>query len=236
MGQVMKMPRIIRGAILKFVDGRWSCEGQAVPLGKQLFVAGMTRCLQRWQDGELVGQEEEKPDTPLADPDELNEKIAETEWEEDLAGNPRPPWARYFVAYLVSPDDASEFTTINCTTGMRIAWERLHDRIDRMRWMKGADVVPLIALQALPMKTSFGEKQRPEFAVVDWREIGGGQTVLPPPTTPPALPNNSAADVSAKDAEREPAKPKKSVKKQPVPGKPVKPPTLKEELNDEIGF
>src|SRR5262249_14440223 len=82
---------------------------------------------------------------------------------------------------------------------------------------------PLIALQALPMKTSFGEKQRPEFAVVDWREIGGGQTVLPPPTTPPALPNNSAADVSAKDAEREPAKPKKSVKKQPVPGKPVKP-------------
>jgi len=57
---------------------------------------------------------------------------------------------------------------------------------------------------------------------------GGEQAALPPPT------DNSGNDgAAAKPAE--PAK-KSPKKKQAVPGKPVKPVSLAEELNDEIGF
>jgi hypothetical protein len=186
--------------------------------------------LQCWKDGELLGQEVETPNTPLADPDTLNAQIPKEEWEEDLNGQPRPPWALYFVTYLWSPDDASEFTAVNSTKGMLIAWERLHDRIDRMRWMRGADVVPLIALDTSLMKTKYGEKQRPEFTIIDWREFGGGQTALPPTPTP-ALPNNSGP--AAKESTPRPGSAKKKPTKK-VPGKPVTQPTVEEELNDEI--
>jgi hypothetical protein len=38
--------------------------------------------------------------------------------------------------------------------------------------MRGDNVVPLVELSAKPMKTKFGQKLRPEFKIVGWRNLG----------------------------------------------------------------
>ena len=42
-----------------------------------------------------------------------------------------------------------------------------------MRALRGARVVPVVRLTHRPMKTFVGMKHRPEFEVVDWRQLGG---------------------------------------------------------------
>jgi hypothetical protein len=234
MGNVTKLPRLIQGEILKCVDGRWTTrDGQALPLGTQLFVRGMTRALQCWKDGELLDSMIETPETPLPDLGELNKQIPMTEWEEGLDGKPRPPWALYYVVYLMSPEDGADYTSVNNTSGQRIAWEQLQSRICNVRMLRGANVVALVELDSKPMTTKFGTKQRPSFKITDWRVFEGGeQAALPPPTN-----NSGSADAAEKPAEAkpEPAPAKKNApKKKAVPGKPVKPVSLKEELNDDL--
>src|SRR5262245_17416756 len=187
MNQVTKLPRLIQGEILKCVDGRYTTrEEQVLPLGTQLFVRGMTRALQCWKGGELLDWMVETHTIPLPDADELNKQIPVGEWEKGLDGKPRPPWGLYFAIYLISPEDGATYTFINCTMGARIAYERLADRIQNMRMMRGADMVALIALDTRMMKTRYGQKQRPDFKIIDWRVLGGGsggeQVALPPPT------------------------------------------------------
>jgi len=230
MNQLTKLPRLIQGEILKCVDGRWATrDGQAMPLGTHLFVRGMTRAVQCWKGGELLDENVETPTTPLPDTDELNQQIPSEEWEKGLDGKPRPPWALYYAVYLISPEDGATYTFINCTLGAKIAYERLEDRIKNMRMMRGAHVIALTALDTRPMKTRHGgHKQRPDFKIIDWRVLdgGGAQAALPPPT------DNSGTDgAAAKPAE--PAKKGSPKKKQAVPGKPIKPVSLGEELNDD---
>jgi hypothetical protein len=231
MHQVTKLPRLIQGDILKCVDGRYATrDGEVLPLGTQLFVRGMTHALQCWKGGELLDEIIETPGTPLPDADELNKQIPIEEWEEGLDGKPRPPWALYFVVYLLSPEDAAMYTYINCTLGARIAYERVEARIENMRMMRGTNVIALIELDTRIMKTKHGQKMRPEFKIIDWRVFDAGeQAALPPPTD-----NSSTSGAAAKPVE--PAKKQNSPKKRAVPGKPVKPVTVKEELDDEIPF
>ena len=73
----------------------------------------------------------------------------------------------------------------------------------------------LVRLDAKPMKTRFGQKMRPEFTIVEWREIGGGG----------GLQNEPARQIEQKKSD-----PAAQV------GKPVKPVTTGEALNDEIRF
>ncbi len=74
-----------------------------------------------------------------------------------------------------------------------------------MRALRGDKVVPVVELDAKPMKTQYGTKLRPEFKIVDWRDFGG-ETAPAVPTTPVA----------------------------PQIGKPVEPVTSAEEFDDEI--
>src|SRR5262249_23237889 len=117
--------------------------------------------------GELLDWMVETHTIPLPDADELNKQIPVGEWEKGLDGKPRPPWGLYFAIYLISPEDGATYTFINCTMGARIAYERLADRIQNMRMMRGADMVALIALDTRMMKTRYGQKQRPDFKIID---------------------------------------------------------------------
>jgi hypothetical protein len=219
--------RLILGEILKCVDGRWATkDGQELPLGTRLFVQGMERAMQCWKGEELLDQLVERPDTPLPDPEELNEKIPEAEWELGFDGKPQPPWALYYVTYLLDPATAGTYTHINKTTGARIAFDRLRGCIENGRMLYGDGVVPLIELATRPMKTAFGQKMRPEFPVVEWRSFGSGRR-LPPPDG-----NGSAG---AAEKLEKPKKPDgKPAAKNSLPGKPVKPIALKEQLDDDI--
>jgi hypothetical protein len=57
------------------------------------------------------------------------------------------------------------------TAGQRIAIDRLTDKIQTMRMLRGARVVPLVTLSKVTMKTKFGPKPRPEFEIIGWRDM-----------------------------------------------------------------
>jgi hypothetical protein len=192
--------RVIRGVILKFVDGNWTdADGAKVPPGTKLLAWATTQALQLWRDKLPVETIIKKSGVPLPDVDELNDKIPQTQWEKGLNG-PRPPWIKQNIVYLLNAKDGSEFTFISGTTGAAIATERLKDRVKNMRTLRGDRVVPLVELGNKPMPTKFGTKPRPDFIVVEWRNLGS-------PVAPALTP-----EIGTK----------------------VEPPTLAEEMDDEI--
>jgi hypothetical protein len=209
--------RLIRGTVLKCVDGRWSAKDCNLAADQLYLCLGTTQALQCWQDGmpsETILKEVGKA---LPDVDELNEQTPHESWEKGLDGKPRPPWQRNFVAYLVRISDAAAFTYLNSTFGAKIAVGYLTDQVKRMSTLRGINVVPIIRLSSAPMSTDFGQKMRPHFEIVDWREIGGGEIDGGGDPTPQIEP------------------PKKGGAAEQI-GRSVEPVTLKEEMNDEIGF
>jgi hypothetical protein len=197
-------PRLIQGVILRCIDGHWTDRDGLTPPGP-LLALGTTRALQCWQDQHPVDTIIENPDESLPDVDALNEQIPMKEWEIDRHTNaPKPPWQLNYVVYLLNVDTADTYTFLNSTAGARIAVERLADKFKFMRAMRGPNVAPIVRLDSRPMKTNYGQKIRPEFTVVEWRELG------------------------AQMQEATPQLEHKTV------GTPVAPVTLAEELNDEI--
>jgi hypothetical protein len=215
-------PRLIQGVILKCVDGRW-LDGDRLAPPSEMLVIGLTHALQCWgKDKDLLDTTIEQPDEPLPDPEALNAQIPQEEWGLGLDGEPRPPWQFNWVVYLLDVASASTYTYLNSTMGARIAVERLEDKLKWMRMLRGNDVTPIVRLESRPMKTSFGQKMRPEFTIIDWRDLGVGiqQTAAPQiehkaeTVTEPPLAHKKKAKVTV--------------------GKPVKPVTIQEELNDDL--
>jgi hypothetical protein len=190
---------------LKCVDGRWSAkDGTELTPSTLLMCVGTDTAIQRFVDG--------KPETiydkPLPNPDDLNAAIPQDTWEEGLDGNPRPPWAKIFIAFFVNPADAAAYVFSNSTFGARLAVGRLADRVQTMRALRGANVVPIVKLSSTLMPTKFGQKARPEFVVVEWRDLGGG--------------GGEPAVIEHKPDDK--------------PGTPVAPVSASEELNDSLPF
>jgi hypothetical protein len=237
--------RLLQSTKAKCVDGRWT--GDDLPLPGVLLVTGFTHGLQCWKDGELLDEIDER-DGPLPDVGELNDQIPREEWSVGLNGEPEPPWRIVYVVYLVDPETAELYTFINSTWGAQIAYERLTNKLELMTRLRGAGVTALVKPDCRQMKTKFGTKLRPEFTILEWRDLGEREkqpAQLPPPTdkdlagaaapvettkketddeSPPRAPSNRPAAAAKAPAE----------KKKVTVGKPVQPPTAAEELNDKI--
>jgi hypothetical protein len=205
--------RLIHGALLKCVDGRWSTQDEPDMTGTQLLALTTVRAIQRWQLKEPIETIVDSG-AGLPDIDKLNAAIPRTEWEPGLDGAPRPPWQRQFVVYLLDTSDASIFTFANGTIGACMAWERLVDRVNWMRALRGTTVFPLVTLDSRPMKTQFGTKLRPELSITEWRDLGSAGS--------PSLESTALRAIEAKTVA-------------PV-GEPIKAPTTTETLDDEIPF
>jgi hypothetical protein len=176
--------RLIQGVILKCVDGFWSAkDGTTIPPKTPMIALATTEAIQLWREQLPVETIIKQPGVPLPSVDELNGRIPEKTWEKGLDGNPRPPYSKQYVAYLLDPKDASVFTFINSTVGAEIAVNRLKERVRWMRALRGAKVVPVVELDTKPMKTKKGLKMRPDFHVVEWRDLGALQVA----TTVPAI-------------------------------------------------
>jgi hypothetical protein len=212
---VFDSDRLIQGAVIKCVDGHWSSrDGVSFPVDTKMLAMGTAIAVQCWKDQKPIDTILKQPGEPLPDVDELNAKIAHSDWELGLDGKPRPPWIKQFIVYLLDPADAALFTFINGTVGAEIAVDRLKSKVAWMRQLRGSNVVPLIKLDSKPMKTRFGQKKRPEFTVLEWRQLGGG----------------GLKDVSPARVEH---------RSQPYPDDcaglaPVEPVSIEEEMNDEI--
>jgi hypothetical protein len=204
--------RVDQGRRIKSIDGLWTVDGQPVP--SPLLAVSTTTCLQRFpKDGgppEVIPQ---RAGENLPDVAELNAKIPQSEWQPGLDGKPRPPWAKFWVAHLLDPRTAEIYTFSNSTVGARLAVERLEERVQRMRSLRGENVVPLVELGSAPMKTQFSPtpKKRPEFAIKSWHANGG---------TPVA--SSPAKQIEHQASENI--------------GRKVEEPTVREELNDSIPF
>jgi hypothetical protein len=196
--------RAIVGSLLKCVDSVWSESGITLPPGTKLLALATNVVLQHWQDQRVVETISKKP---LPDLEELNAAIPQSEWELDLNNQPRMPWQRTYAVYLLDPSTAEKFTYANSTTGARIAVETLQDRVAWMRKLRGNRVVPQVELSSKPMKTRFGVKQRPDFKIVGWHQLGADAN------TPAQIENQQQTQPGLID---------------------VKPVSTNEELNDEL--
>ena len=184
---------------------RWSSEqhwqdrdGLASP--SQLLVVSVDEILRRWTNN----RPEVIDDKPLPDPDELNAAIPQAEWEKDLTGQPRKPWAHEVVVRLVHPGTGGFFTYSSPTAGAHIAVDNLREAVVVMRALRGQRVVPLVELGERPMKTKFGPKTRPHFEIVDWK-TPGARTALPTEPAMPQLPHATAPPPAPEPAAPEPA-------------------------------
>jgi hypothetical protein len=170
--------RLIKGTILRAVDVIGSARHSSA-LQSALIALSSTEALQRWENQKPAETVVKQGGQPLPDVDALNAKVPKKRWEAGLDGNPRPPWVKQHIVYLLDPRDASLFTYLNSTAGARIAVRELKDKVAMMRKLRGANVVPLVELGGKPMKTGFGTKMRPYFHIADWRDLGGSQTAVP---------------------------------------------------------
>jgi hypothetical protein len=167
--------RIGVGAFLRCVDGSWSCGDDRLPPGTKLLALSATAVLQHWSEGKVIETEWSEAGKSLTDiRDSYNAEIPKHLWERNKDGSERPPWSLAHVVYLVDEVSAEKFTFANGTVGARIAVETLVDRVDTMRKLRGASVIPVVELTNKPMKTKHGNKLRPEFRILEWRRLGGG--------------------------------------------------------------
>jgi hypothetical protein len=214
-------------------DGWLDRDGVAAP--SPMLVVKVDEILRRWQDNRPTDITEK----PLPDPDVLNAKIPPTEWEEGVDGKPRPPWAHYVVAYLVNPATATKYVYAAQTTGAHIAVEQLKENVITMRMLRGARVMPLVALSSKPMKTKFKMSERPDFQIVSWHLPGGDEGLLSTHPTAPQLTGPAEAQPA------QPSAPKTDpISSGPLPKPPVnatlggmgdvKPVTSAEVLDDSI--
>jgi hypothetical protein len=209
---------VLQGEQLKCVDDRWFLRSNPRENlnGSQYWAVLTVTFLQHWEGGKPV--ETVLPENGmLPDVDELNAQIPRERWEPGLNGEPRAPWQVQYAAYLLDPLGGI-FTYINSTYGAQMAVEQLEEKTQRVRALRGAAVVPLVELAIKVMPTKFGDKPRPDFKVLDWRDLSQ------PQTQPKALeaPAPAAAVTTPKPVE--------------LPGKAVKPISTREEFNDDIPF
>jgi hypothetical protein len=209
---------VIKGSLAKWSAEEGWHDRDGVDLPSPMIVIGTQHVVQRFKDKKLVNTIL----PPLPDLDELNNAVPRDEWELDLNGKPRPPYALFHVAYLLNPIDASLYTCINASVGTGIAVDRLESRMKLMRHLRGANVNPVVTLGEAPMKTRFGMKTRPEFVIKDWRSFGPTTIEAQPQTprlAPPTVPTPEPRTID---------------KYVEIVGRKVKPVSLAEELNDAV--
>jgi hypothetical protein len=165
--------QLLQGTIARFNSGTWA-DATGAPLPEELIVTGTTRALQCWSGGKPIDTITEHP---LPNLDDLNNQIPVEEWEKGMDGKPRAPWVLQHVVYLLDPRSAESFTFLNSTWGARIAVDRIRDRMDNMRKLRGGNPHPVVKLESRKMKTKFGEKPRPEFTITRWVDMPGGGDV-----------------------------------------------------------
>jgi hypothetical protein len=173
-GLINPAERLLQGDVMKCIDGQWSSKsGISFPHGTRMIVAATAHAIQKWAFDRPEETIVETPDRPLPDLGELNAATPQEQWEDDLNGNPKPPYVHQFVGYLVDPRDASVYTFINSTAGAEVAITMLESRIARMRALSGRRVAAVVELGERVVSKRYN-KLGPMFHIVDWLPLDGG--------------------------------------------------------------
>jgi hypothetical protein len=227
---------VIQGAVVKFTnEAMWvTRDGAELPTNLELVAVDVGRIVQKWHDQQPVETIILGPGQKYPDLKKLNEETPRGEWEKGPDGQMRGPWQAQHVVYLLNPETMDKFSFPTGTTGGSIAVRDLVDKTLWMRRYRGAHVYPVVTLSDCFMNTRFGGRQRPNFLIKRWIQLGGGQSILPaePPKTLPPTTVEGTLDMYA--AGFSTTVPAQSETAPPTQPKTVKEPSLAEELNDEI--
>jgi hypothetical protein len=242
---------LLRGSRIQFTNtGEWLDRDTEETIGSdaRYIITDLARVCVRWGKDQkpaetiVLGPGEEVPDIEA-----WNKQSPKSEWVDGPAG-PRGPWQYQQIVYMTNPETMASSCWPVSTTGGSIAIGKIVDAIKAMRTFRPR-AYPAVELSSVLMKTKYGVRPQPEFVVQGW--VGGKgddpapAAALPAPTAPAAAP--VAEPVITEVLEATPAKATKTVKagkakaavktmasKSFVLGNTVAPPSLSEELNDEI--
>jgi hypothetical protein len=163
--------RLLKGTLLKCVDGNWSSskEGASLKGGLQFVPTGTVAAWVRWWEGK-PDQHVFRNERGFLPARESLGDLDEGEWEVGPGGDVQDSWrnTRYVHLVQIKPPTAETYTFVTSTWGGRAAIEDLAGQIAIMR-ESHPFAVPIIELDSTTMKTQFGRKMRPAFKVVGWR-------------------------------------------------------------------
>jgi hypothetical protein len=233
---------VIQGAVVKFTnEATWvTRDGEELDPNLELLVVNVGRVVQKWWDQQPVETIVLAPGQKFPDLQKLNEQTPRNEWIKGPDGILRGPWQAQHIVYFLNPQTMDRYSFPTGTTGGAICVRDLVDKTNWMRRYRGAHVYPVVTLSDVFMNTRFGGRQRPHFLIKRFVNMGGEEKPLPATalaleqsTTEPA---EKTAEAPAAKAEPSVTKPTRTTKRgvTRIDAPTVEPPTLKEELNDEI--
>jgi hypothetical protein len=210
---------VIQGAMLRFTnEAKWTTrDDEELPPDLELVAVDIARIVQKWLGEKPVETRILNPGEKFPDIDALNEQAPRSEWTEGPDGKLRGPWQAQHVVYLLNIDTMDRYSFPTGTVGGSIAVRELVDKTKWMRKFRGDQVYPVVALSDTFMNTRFGGRQRPAFIIKRWVGLGGEK----------ALPSIQAT------LDKFAAGPAEPTAKLPAPPT-IEPPSLAEELDDEI--
>ena len=212
-GQEDRGPRVIQGTKWSFTnEGVWADpDDLVVPPTREVVVVDVARVVQKWIAQMPVETRFVPPGEPMPDIKALNDAAPKSEWTEDLNGKARGPWQSSHIAYMVDLATMERFTYPTSTIGGSVCIDDVVTATKLMRRLRPG-ACPVVRPKSTFMNTRFGGRQRPFLEIVRWIKLDGsadvgGQAALPAPTPPT-----------------------------PQGVKEVTPPTVREELDDDIPF
>jgi len=256
-GDQQQTSNVIQGSVVKFSnEANWvTRDGMELSPDFELAAVDVARVVQKWQDQMPVETRKLGPGEKFPDLDQLNTDTPRSEWGKGPDGQPRGPWQKQHILYLLDPATLDQFSFPTGTIGGAAAISELVLKIKWMRKLKGPHVFPVVCLSDKFMQTKFGGRQRRNFLIKRWVTMGNGgeeQVLLPAPAAPSLAPGQAAVPENSADESAEtpanaaaPVEPTAAAKPATkmrttkrgitrIDTTVVAEPTLREELNDDL--
>jgi hypothetical protein len=232
--------------ILKFdTDHFVTREGEIVGPERELVALGLLKAVQKFVDKRLVDQILVPSGENVPDITELNEKAPRHEWGTGFSGQPEGPYSLVLVLKLLDAKTMDRFAFVTKSKGGAIAVGDLSDKCKIMRRFRGPETSPVVSCSVAAFRIARLNKtlKRPDFRIIRWinsGNLGGGGERLPPPEPrkPPAAVEPAPSQTPAPPARPSVTEALSMFAGAPPTalGEPVREPTLREEMNDEVPF
>ena len=230
-------------------------EGDTIGPEHEMTALGLKKVVQKFVGGKLVSTEVVPDGEKMPDIAALNEAAPREEWSvSPFNGTPTGPYVGVLVLKMIDKS-MNRFAFVTSSVGGSIAIGDLSDKTKIARRFNGPGVVPVVSCTTTNFKIKRLNivRKRPDFRVLRWIQLpGDGGNTIPAPKPTPSLAAPTIAPVSPTPL-RETPKPQQSAAPSPpvssAPttimtlgkpitslGTPVEPPTLKQEMNDDLPF
>jgi hypothetical protein len=123
---------LIKGEIVKFVDGTWSINKVPVAKDARFIPIKLAMALVKWENQRPVEYVWPKPNGFLPARESLGD-TDESKWPAGLDGRPKDPWQNTRFIYLTDVKTAETHTFTNRTTGIRHCYSALAQAVATMR-------------------------------------------------------------------------------------------------------